>query len=73
VHGGRAKLSGELTVAGTTQPVDADLTLDDSRARATLTVVQSNWGIKPFKAFMGALKVRDAVDVVIEVPLPATN
>jgi hypothetical protein len=30
-----------------------------------MTVVQSNWGIKPFQAMMGALKVRDAVEVEI--------
>jgi hypothetical protein len=32
---------------------------------------ESEFGIKPFKAFMGALKVRDDVDVGLEVPIPA--
>jgi hypothetical protein len=32
---------------------------------------QSQFGIKPFKAFMGALKVRDDVEVELEVPLPS--
>ena len=26
---------------------------------------QSEWGIKPYRAFMGALKVRDVVDDVV--------
>ena len=40
------------------------------RIRATGTVVQSNHGIKPFKAFMGALKVKDPVEIVIEATVP---
>jgi polyisoprenoid-binding protein YceI len=69
----RAMLSGELTIAGTTRPVDVSLTLTGGRAKATLTVVQSQWGIKPFKAFMGALKVRDAVDVILDVSVPVAG
>ena len=69
----RATLSGELTIAGTTRPVDVALAVTGDRAKATLTVVQSEWGIKPFKALMGALKVRDAVDITLDVPLPAAG
>jgi hypothetical protein len=32
--------------------------------------VQSNFGVKPFKAFMGALKVKDTVDIEIEATVP---
>jgi hypothetical protein len=35
-----------------------------------MTVVQSQWGIKPFAALMGALRVRDAVDIVVDLRLP---
>lgn len=69
----RATLTGELTIAGTTRPVDVALALAGGRAKATLTVVQSQWGIKPFEALMGALKVRDAVDIVLDVPLPVAG
>lgn len=69
----RATLSGELTIAGTTRPVDVALALTGGRAKATLTVVQSQWGIKPFKALMGALKVRDAVEVILDVAIPMTD
>jgi polyisoprenoid-binding protein YceI len=69
----RARLSGELTIAGTTRPVDVTLALAGGRAKASLTVVQSQWGIKPFKALIGALKVRDAVDITLDVPLPVAN
>jgi hypothetical protein len=34
-------------------------------------VTQSEWGIAPYRGLMGALKVRDAVDVVIDARLPS--
>jgi hypothetical protein len=34
-------------------------------------VVQSDHGIKPYSAFLGALKVRDAVDIEAEAQVPA--
>ena len=39
------------------------------RYRATTVVTQSAYGIKPYSAFLGALKVRDDVEVEIEVDL----
>jgi hypothetical protein len=38
-------------------------------AIATGTVQQTRWGVTPYKGFMGALKVRDDVDVEVTVPL----
>ena len=38
-----------------------------------MAVQQTKWGIKPFKAFMGALKVRDTVDIEIEASAPAPS
>lgn len=59
-------LQGNMTIMGKSQPVDIKLTESGGKVNANLTVVQSKWGIKPFQAMMGALKVRDAVDVEIE-------
>lgn len=67
----RGTISGELTIAGTTRPVDFDVVVNGDRARMTATVVQSQWGIKPFSAMMGALKVKDAVEMEADVRLPA--
>jgi hypothetical protein len=33
-------------------------------------VTQSDWGIKPYRGLMGALKVRDTVEIDIDVALP---
>ena len=70
VSGSRVSVPGELTINGTSRPIDVDIELDGGKARARFKVVQSQFGIKPFKAFMGALKVRDDVEVELEVPIP---
>src|SRR5215212_7793220 len=55
-------VDGQLTMAGTTRPVTAQLHVDaDGGVRGTIPVVQSEWGIKPYRGLMGALKVRDAL------------
>jgi polyisoprenoid-binding protein YceI len=69
---GRLRAQGELSLAGSARPgtFEVELTVD-GRVTGTLSVRQSEWGIKPYRAFMGALKVRDAVDVVVDLTLPA--
>jgi len=59
-------------MVGTTRPADFEVGLgDDGRVTGKLNVVQSEWGIKPYKALMGALKVRDSIEIVLDVALPA--
>jgi polyisoprenoid-binding protein YceI len=71
-QGNRATIAGELTIKGTARPVDLEVTVDGGRAKATTTVVQSQWGIKPFSTFMGALKVRDTVEIEADVTVPSS-
>ena len=40
------------------------------RGTVTTTVVPSSFGVKPYSAMLGALRVRDAVEVRAEVRLP---
>ena len=63
---------GELTMAEVTRPAAFDIDVSgDGRVAGTLQVTQSEWGIKPYRAFMGALKVRDTVEIVLDVRLSA--
>ena len=63
---------GELELAGTTRPASFELgATADGRVHGTLPVTQSDWGIKPYRGMMGALKVRDTVEVILDVPLPS--
>lgn len=69
---GRFVVRGDLTVGGETRPVTADLALSpDGHVSGTIPLTQSEWGIKPYRGLMGALKVRDALEVVIDARLPA--
>jgi hypothetical protein len=70
---GRLIVRGELELGGTSRPAIFELAAaPDGRLRGTLPVTQSEWGIKPYRGMMGALKVRDTVEVVIDVALPAS-
>ena len=58
---------GELTLAGTTQPIAFSLAIEDAGTlSATAVVAQTTWGMKPYSALFGALKVKDEVEVVLE-------
>jgi polyisoprenoid-binding protein YceI len=73
VTGGDGGLSvqGELTLAGTTRPLAFDLDVgEDGRLSAVAVVKQSDWGMKPYSALFGALKVADDVRVEIDAGLP---
>ncbi len=66
-------VSGDLTIAGVTRRAElavvADPDAGQRRWTVTTTVIQSEFGIKPHSAMLGALKVLDAVEVRAEVQL----
>jgi polyisoprenoid-binding protein YceI len=68
---GRLSVEGELTLAGTTRPLAFDLAVgEDGRLTGAAVVRQSEWGMKPYSALFGALKVADDVRVEIDAGLP---
>lgn len=70
--GGPLVVEGELTLGGQTRPVTAELAMGgDGQVTGTIPVTQTTWGIKPYRGLMGALKVRDDVEVVVDAHLPA--
>jgi polyisoprenoid-binding protein YceI len=69
--GGRLKVRGELTIRGRSRPASFLLSVGaDGHVTGTAQLVQSEWGIKPYRGLMGALKVRDSVEVVFDGVLP---
>jgi polyisoprenoid-binding protein YceI len=67
---GGLAVRGDLTLAGTTRPIAFDLALEGGRVSGTAVVPQTAWGIKPYSALFGALKVADEVRVEIYAALP---
>jgi uncharacterized protein involved in outer membrane biogenesis len=65
VEGGR--IEGELELAGQRHPISFELTAGgDGRITSTATVRQSDWGMKPYSALFGTLKVADEVQIAVE-------
>jgi hypothetical protein len=44
---------------------------DADRVTGAATIVQTNHGIKPYSAMFGTLKVKDVVEIEVDVRLPA--
>lgn len=65
---GGLAVTGDLTMGGkgTTKPVDFVLTGDGGSIKGSAKVKQDDWGIKPYSALFGALKVNDEVTVEVE-------
>ena len=72
-EGNRIAVSGELTLVGNTRPVEFDLEIaDDGTLTGAAVIKQSDWGIKPYSALFGALKVADQVELELDASLPTT-
>ena len=66
----KATVHGDLTIMGTARPATMEIAVTGNKATATMTLKQSDWGIKPFSALMGALKLADQLTIVVEATVP---
>jgi hypothetical protein len=67
VDGENWTVTGDLTLVGRTHPVNFDLVVrEDGTLSGSAVVKQTDWGMKPYTAFWGALKVADEVKVELE-------
>lgn len=66
--GDALQVSAELTIKGRTRPVRFAVQRDGGSARAEVTIHQPDFGIKPYRAVLGGLRV--AADVVVDVDVP---
>lgn len=67
---GTITVEGQLDLLGRRQPLTFTLTLEDGHLAGSATVTQTAWGIKPYSALFGTLKVSDDVVVAIDAQLP---
>jgi polyisoprenoid-binding protein YceI len=64
---GRLHVQGDLELFGGINPIEFDLNLeDDKHVTGRAVLKQSAWGVKPYTALFGTLKVADEVEVVID-------
>ena len=64
-------VQGELSIGSETRPVSFVLKVAGGRISGLVPVAQREFGIKPYSALMGALKVRDEIEIVVDAPAPA--
>lgn len=64
------RVEGQLTLVGRTHPLTVPVRLEPGEAVASVELAPSRWGIAPFKALGGTLKVQDRVRVELHLPLP---
>lgn len=63
-------VDGELTITGQAHPITIRGSFGEAgQVRAAATVAQTRWGIKPYSAFLGALKLADEIAIEVDVTL----
>ncbi len=63
-------LTGELVLHGKARPLTLEATRKGDRLVAQVTLHQPDFGIKPYSAMLGALKVQADVKITVSVPWP---
>jgi len=56
-------VDGQLELAGRTATLSFDVRRDGDVYRARFEIPPSRWGIQPYKALLGAIKVKDSVRI----------
>jgi YceI-like domain len=65
-QGGSVDITGELELAGRRRPLTFTLRERDGGLAGSARIKQTDWGMKPYSALFGTLKVADEVEVAIE-------
>jgi polyisoprenoid-binding protein YceI len=69
--GGGLAVQGDLSLLGETRPLAFDVAASADGALGCVAVIkQTDWGMKPYSALFGTLKVVDEVEVSIDARLP---
>jgi hypothetical protein len=64
--GDTLEVAGELQLAGASRPLTFTLTERGGGVAGSARIKQTDWGMKPYSALFGTLKVADEVEVAIE-------
>jgi hypothetical protein len=67
----RFRVRGELELVGRRVPIELDVVESAGRLSGEVELVPSRWGIEPFKALLGAIKLDDRVLVKLDFAAPS--
>ena len=65
-NGDGLAITGDLEMGGKSKPITFNVSESGGSISGSTTVKQSDWGIKPYSALFGALKVVDEVEIAVE-------
>ena len=65
-------IDGTLTLLGRARPIRCTVVDDGSELTTRIRIHQPDFGIKPFNALMGAIRIKPEIDVVFSLPVPET-
>jgi polyisoprenoid-binding protein YceI len=66
---GGYNINGDLSLHGVTKSIDFDIDTSGENLKGTITLLQKNYGIKPFKAMMGTLKIKNEINIRFDLSL----
>ncbi len=66
---GGYKINGDLSLHGVTKTIDVDIDTNGEKLKGMITLLQKDYGIKPFKAMMGTLKIKNEINIGFDLSL----
>ncbi len=66
---GGYKINGDLNLHGVTKSIDFDIDTNGENLKGMITLLQKDYGIKPFKALMGTLKIKNEINIGFDLSL----
>ena len=63
-------LEGTLTLVGRTAPIRGEVLSHNGVAKGVVELKPTDWGIKPYTALFGALRLQDRVRIEFQMDLP---
>lgn len=63
-------VAGDMTITGMTRPVAVTVRIDGGDLIATSRIHQSDFGIRPYSAMAGAIRLRDDIEFELRLTLP---
>ncbi len=66
---GGYRVSGDLSLHGVTKPIEFDIESNGENVKGMFSILQKDYGIKPFKAMMGTLKIKNEISFAFDLSL----
>ncbi len=62
-------VNGELSLHGVTKTIDFDIDTNGDNLKGRFSILQKDYGIKPFKAMMGTLRIKNEISFAFDLSL----